>query len=45
MFSDESNKLETYISKNEINVLLKEYKSLGGPIHFEIFTFFSLWTN
>ena len=28
-----------------MNNLLKRYKSLCGPIHFEIFTFFSLWTN
>ena len=38
MFSDESNKLETYTYKNEI--ILKKYKSLSGPIYFEIFTFF-----
>ena len=45
MFSDESNKLETYTYVRTINVILKTYKSFSGPVHFEILTFFSLWNN
>ena len=39
MFSDECIKLETYkVCKNKMNkYILKKYKSLRGPIHFEIF--------
>ena len=28
-----------------IEILKQRYKCLRGPIHFEIFTFFSFWTK
>ena len=33
------------VCMNEIKNYLKNNKSFSGPIHFEIFTFFSLWTS
>ena len=43
MFPEESNKMETYTYVRTKKILNK-YKSLNGPIYFEIFTFFFLWT-
>ena len=35
----------THLFKNEINISFKKYKFLSESIPFEIFTFFSIWTN
>ena len=40
-FSDENNKLETYVYIN----VKKKYKCPSETFRFEIFTIFSLWTN
>ena len=46
MFSDEKNKLDTYLYvRTKLIILKKKCKSLSEPIHFKIFPFFSLWSN